>query len=219
LNSANATLSAAQTQEQNNANLVAAQVAATVEIVRANAQATLVAADSTQSAALTQDAQRQTQAQYDLLAMRVAASTGTAVANSIATQAQAATATSQWYADQARQSAEQRRAPITFLWIWCFPPFIILLAGLLLWGIWRGVKILQANQERLLEDPPAPTERAKLEIIDGQQAGSLPALDREEIDHRYQLTKPDDQVAGWLNEVKSKLQSEDQEEEDHDSDK
>ena len=41
LNSANATLSAAQTQAQNNANVIAAQIAATAEIVRANAQATL----------------------------------------------------------------------------------------------------------------------------------------------------------------------------------
>ena len=52
LNSVNATLSAAQTQEQNNANIIAAQVAATAEIVRANAQATLNSAGSTQSAAL-----------------------------------------------------------------------------------------------------------------------------------------------------------------------
>ena len=45
LNSVNVTLSAAQTQEQNNANFIAAQIAATAEIVRANAKATLVAAD------------------------------------------------------------------------------------------------------------------------------------------------------------------------------
>ena len=38
LNSANSTLSAAQTQEQNNANIIAAQIAVTAEIVRANAQ-------------------------------------------------------------------------------------------------------------------------------------------------------------------------------------
>ena len=49
LNSANATLSAAQFQDQNNANVIAAQIAAMAEIVRANAQATLVADGSTQS--------------------------------------------------------------------------------------------------------------------------------------------------------------------------
>jgi hypothetical protein len=51
LSAANATLSAARTQEQNDANVIAAQVAATAQIVRANAQATLNSAGSTQSAA------------------------------------------------------------------------------------------------------------------------------------------------------------------------
>ncbi len=60
LNAANATLSAAQTQDQNNANVIAAQIAATAEIVRANAQATINSAGSTQSAAFTQDVIRQT---------------------------------------------------------------------------------------------------------------------------------------------------------------
>ncbi len=58
LNSANATLNVVQTQAQNNANALAAQIAATNEIVRANAQATLSSAGATQSAALTQDAIR-----------------------------------------------------------------------------------------------------------------------------------------------------------------
>jgi hypothetical protein len=62
LNSANATVNAAQTQDQNSANIAAAQIASTAEIERARAQATLVAAGSTQSAALTQDAIQQTQA-------------------------------------------------------------------------------------------------------------------------------------------------------------
>jgi len=47
----------------------------------------------------------------------LAASTQTAVANTIATQTQVAAATSQWYADQARQRAEQRQVPLTFLWV------------------------------------------------------------------------------------------------------
>ena len=47
LNSVDATVSAARTQEQNNANIIAAQVAATAEIVRANALATLNSAGST----------------------------------------------------------------------------------------------------------------------------------------------------------------------------
>jgi hypothetical protein len=105
LNSANGTLSAVQTQQQNDANLLAAQIAATAEIVRANAQATLNSAGSTQSAALTADAIRQTQ-MADLATTGaqaivnqqnkndLAASTQTAVANNIATQTQAAMATS-----------------------------------------------------------------------------------------------------------------------------
>ena len=60
LNSANATLSAALTQEQNTTNIIVAQIAATAEVARANAQATLFSAGSTQSAAFTQDSIRQT---------------------------------------------------------------------------------------------------------------------------------------------------------------
>ena len=132
LNSANATLSAAQTQEQNNANVIAAQIAATAQIVRANAQATLNSAGSTQSAALTEDANRQTQMADQATASaaallnqqnkdELAAVTQTAIANNIATQTQRAAATSQWYADQVRQREEQRQAPIAFLWMWCLP--------------------------------------------------------------------------------------------------
>ena len=82
----------------------------------------------------------------------LAASTQTAIANNIATQTQVAVATSQWYADQERQREEQRQGPIAFLWMWCLPMFIVLFAGLLLWGFWRWLKIQQANQ-RILENP------------------------------------------------------------------
>ena len=148
VNSANATLSVALTQEQNNANFIAAQIAATAEIARANAQATVNSAGATQVAAMTQSQYNlqvtqavgtqsaeamQTQQNKDDLA----ASTQTAVANSIATQTQIAVATSQWYTDQERQRNEQRQAPIAFLWMWCPPIFIVLFAGLLLWGFWR----------------------------------------------------------------------------------
>jgi len=141
LNSANATLSAAQTQEQSNANAIAAQIAATAEMERANAQATLNSAGATQSAALTQDAIQQTQ-MADLATTGaeatanqqnrdvLAASTQTAVADNIATQTQAAVATSQWYTDQERQREEQRQGPIAFLWMWCFPIFVLLFVGL-----------------------------------------------------------------------------------------
>jgi len=100
-------LSAAQTQQQDSANVIVAQIAAAAEIVRANAQATLVVAGSTQSASLTQDAIRQTQVQEQQNRDEMAAGTQTAVANLIATQTQSAVATSQWYAEQSRQREEQ----------------------------------------------------------------------------------------------------------------
>jgi hypothetical protein len=229
LNSANTTLSAAQTQDQNNANIIAAQIAATAEIVRANAQATLNSAGATQNAALTQDAIYQTQmaglATTGAEAMLVqqnrdelAASTQTAVANYMATQTRAAVATSQWYIDQERQREEQRQGPIAFLWMWCFPMFIVLFAGLVLWGFWRWLTIRQANQV-ILENPaerlPAPT----IEIVPHQHDDSMPYIESDVVvDSRYQpTTKPDDQVRRWLDEVKRKLLRSDKEDEDDDT--
>ncbi len=186
LNSANATLSAAQTQDQNNANALAAQIAGTAQIVQANALATLSAAGETQGAALTQDAIRQTQiadlpttgAEAILNQQNrddLAAGTQTAVANGIATQTRAAAATAQWYADQARQREEQRRRPITFLWMWCLPIFIVLLAGLILWGFWRWLKGQQANQ-RILLNPVGKAQPPAAEGKPHQQANSSAGL-------------------------------------------
>ena len=229
LNSANATLGAAQTEEQNNANVIAAQIAATAAIVRANAQATLNSAVSTQSAALTQDAIRQTQmadlatTSAEALANQqnkdeLAASTQTAIANNIATQTQVAVATSQWYTDQVRQREEQRQGPIAFLWMWCLPVFVVLFAGLVLWGFWRWLKIQQANQ-RILENPVEKLQAPAAEIIDYQPDDSLPYLESGVIDNRRQpLTTPEDQVDRWLDEVKSKLLSNDKKDEDDNTD-
>ncbi len=235
LNSANATLSAARTQDQNNANIIAAQLAATAEFNRANAQATLVAAGSTQSAALTQDALRQTQARYDLQSTQaagtqsaeailiqqnkndLAAGTQTAVVNAIATQTQAAEATSQWYADQARQRAEQRQVPLTFLWMWCLPVLIVLLAGLAVWGFWRWLKIRQANQ-RILEKPLEKLPAPAIEVMDHQYDDSTQYHEGDGFDGRYRLTKPADQVRRWLDEVKRKLISSDKKDEDDNPD-
>jgi hypothetical protein len=224
LNAASSTLSAAQTQEQNNANIIAAQIAATAEIMRANAQATINSAFSTQNAALTQDSIRQTQI-ADLATSgaeaiviqqyrdELAASTQTAIANNIATQTQAAAATSQWYVDQTRQREEQRQGPISFLWMWCLPLFIVLFAGLVLWGFWRWLKIRQANQ-RILENPVDRLQAPVVEIIPHQHDDSLPYLESDVVNNRYQLTKPEDQVHQWLDEVKSKLLSSDKKDED-----
>ncbi len=229
LNSANATLNAAQTQDQNNANVIAAQIAATAEIVRANAQATLNSAGSTQNAALTQDAIRQTQmadlattgAQSLLIQQNkdnLAASTQTAIANNIATQTQSAAATSQWYADQARQREERRQGPIVFLWIWCFPIFILILAGLILWGFWRWLRIQQNNQ-KILENPVEGLPVPMAEIIDAPQDNdTVSYIESNMLDKEYQLTKPDDQVRRWLDEVKRKLLRSDRKDEEDDTD-
>ncbi len=229
LNSANATLYAAQTQDQNSANIAAAQIASTAEIERAHAQATLVAAGSTQSAALTQDAIQQTQAadQATTGAAAVvnqqnqdelASGTQTAVANGIATQDRSAVATSQWYTDQARMRDEQRQVPIAFLWTWCLPTFIVVLAGFALWGFWHWLRLRQSNQRMmngLLEQLPAPAPKAANHHHDDP----LPYLEGEDVDSRYELTKPDDQVHRWLDDVKRKLQSSDEKDEDDDTDR
>lgn len=228
LNASSSTLSAAQTQEQNNANIIAAQVAATAEIVRANAQATINSAASTQGAALTQDAIHQTQAAALVTSSAAAiaiqqgqdalvAGTQTAVADNIATQTQAAVATSQWYADQERQRDEQRGGPITFLWMWCLPTFIVLFAGLILWGFWRWLRIQQANQripEKPLEQLPAATFEGKHRRHDDV----LPYLDGDASEEGYQLTKPDDHVSEWLDEVKHTLLSNDEKDKDDNPD-
>lgn len=226
--SANATLSAAQTQDQNSANIFAAQMAATAEVARANAQATVNSAGSTQSAALTQDAIGQTQmadlattnAQVVLNQQNrdaLAASTQTAIADNIATQTQVAVATSQWYADQTRQREEQRQGPIAFLWMWCFPLFVVLFGILVLWGFWRWQK-LQRDRQRILDNPVGKLNAPVVEVVDHQNDDALPYLESDFVNDRNQLTKPDAQVNRWLDEVKSKLLSEDEKDRDDDSD-
>jgi len=192
LNSADATLSAAQTQQQNSADVIAAQIAAAAEIVRADAQATLNAANSTQSAALTQDAIRRTQAQEQQNRDLIAAGTQTAVADHIATQTQSAVETSQWYTAQSRLRAEQRQGPMAFLWTWCLPVLIVLFAGLCLWGFWRWLKIKQNNQ-RIIEQP-----------VEKSQERFLPS-ESDIVDDRYGVTNPDEQMSGWMDEIKRKL--------------
>lgn len=225
LHSANATLSAVQTQDQNNANAVAAQIAATAEIVRAAAQATINSAGSTQSAALTQDAIRQTQ-MADMATTsaqsianqqyfyNLAAATQTAIADNISTQTQAAAATSQWYVDQSRQRNEQREGPITFLWMWCLPVFLMLFGGLVLWGFWRWLKIKQANQ-RILEKP---VDRLPAEIL-YHEHDDQPYIESDVVDGSYQQPAgPDNQVRGWFDQVKRDLRKNDEKDKNDKSD-
>ncbi len=232
LDSANATLNAAQTQAQNITNLIAANAAATAVVVRANARATVVSANSTQRAAMTQDAIIQTQTQYALqvtqaagtqsagaiLAQQyqneLAASTQTAVSDNIATQTQVAVATSQWYTDQSRQRQEQMHRSLGLLWMWCFPIFILLIAALAVWGFWYWLRIRQANQ-RMLEKPVDKLPPPGVEVIDHHLDDLSMYLENGPVDKRYRLTRPSDQAAQWLDEVKRKLlRSENTEDED-----
>ncbi len=204
LNASSATLAAAQTQEQNNANIIAAEVAATAAIVRANAQATLLAASSTQIAAQTQDAIRQTQmielataaAEATLIQQRkddLAAGTQTAVSNHIATQTQSAQATSQWYADQERQREEQRQEPLTFLWLYCPPIFIIVISLIFLAFFWRWMKIRETQHLESIEtDAVVVVERNPRPI------NHLPM-------QQYPLTKNTGHIGQWLAEIRRKL--------------
>jgi hypothetical protein len=204
LKASSATLGAALTQEQNNANIIAAEVAATAAIVRANAQATLLAAGATQNAAQTQDAIRQTQAVALATAAGeaaviqqikddLAAGTQTAVANHIATQTQSARSTSQWYADQERQREEERQQPLTFLWLYCPPIFIIAIALIFLAFFWRWMRIretqrledMQADAVVVVKPNPRPTNHLPMQ--------------------QYPLAKTTDHISRWLEEVKRKL--------------
>lgn len=223
LNSANATVGAVQTQDQNNANVIAAQIAATAEIERANAQATINAAGSTQNAAFTQDAIRQTQmaalSTTDAQSLlnqqnndRLAAGTQTGIADNIATQTQIAAATSQWYLDQSRQREEQRQGPIVFLMTWCLPLFILLIGGLTLWGFWRWLRINQSNQ-RILEQPVERLPATVVEVLPHEHDGLQSNIDSDVVNDSYPIPQPDDQVRGWLDEVKRGLRGSDRKDE------
>lgn len=232
LNSANTTLSAAQTQDQNNADIVAAQIAGTAQVVFANAQATLNSAASTQNAALTQDAIRQTQvvdqattgAQAVLNQQylnNLAAGTQTAIADTISTQTQAGEATAQWYADQLRQRDEGRQGPIGFLWTWCLPVFLVLLGGLVLWGVWRRLSPPQAS--RVIVEIPAQRLQAPAPLefpphYHHQNEPHPPHLVLDSLDVPTQPTGSDDQAGRWLDEVKRNLTASDRKDEDDNRD-
>jgi hypothetical protein len=103
------------------------------------------------------------------------------------------------------------------LWTWCLPIFIVLLAGLMLWGFWRWLRIRQANQQ-IFDGAIEPPRALAPKVADHRHDDSLSHLEGDDVDSRYELTKPDDQVHGWLDEVKRKLRSSDQKDEDDDTD-
>ena len=205
LNSVNATLDAAQAQKENDADEIAAQIEATAKLARANAKATLVSAGSTQSAALTQDVIQQTREQYNLqisenLATETAIVMGTQnslIANKNATKTQSAVVISDRDTAEANQLQEERQIPITFLWTWCLPSFIVLIACLVLWGFWRWIKLQQAP------------------FVKDQKGNSSTIPKRGKSKNRMIVTKPDYlQVSRWLDAVKKTLQNREQEDND-----
>jgi hypothetical protein len=120
-------------------------------------------------------------------------------------------------AEEARLDEEQRRGPITFLWMWCFPVFLVLLGGLILWGGWRWLKMQQGNQ-LILENPVDRLQAPATNATQYQQDHSSPYLESDIVDSRYQLTRPDDQIRRWLDEVKRKLLSSDGKDQDDNTD-
>jgi len=216
LDSANATLIAVQTQDQSDANVIAAQIAATAEFARANAEATLNSAGSTQSAALTQDSISQTQVAGLATTDAFAASTQTSVANTIATQTQSAAATSE---SNARQSEEQKQGSTATIWMWCFPIFVLMFVIFVLWGLWRWQKIQQAATmqqavQNAVDRLPAPAPEVRRHRHDDE----LPYIESDIVDSGYQVTTPDDQVHQWLDEVKNKLLDNDNKDEEEKND-
>ncbi len=198
LNSVDATLSAAQTRKENDAIIIAANIEATAKFARANAKATLDAAGSTLSAALTQDVIAQTQVQYDQRVSEHLATENAMVmetqsfliANQNAVKTQSAIETSQWYIDEANQLQEERQRPITFLWTWCLPPFVVLMACLVLWGFWRRLKLQNEDDSSLIPN-------------------------REGNKSRLRVIKPDYlQVNRWLDAVKKTLLNSEKEDKD-----
>ena len=221
LDAVNATVGAAQTQEKNNANIVAAQVAATAAILRANAKATLASAGATQEAAQTQDAIRQTQVQNsqkmtsDIATQNaiatvtqeqnnfLASGTQTAVDNLIATQTQSAVATTQWYTDQARQRDEQRQAPLTFLWLWCPPLFIVVIVLIAVLFFWRWMTIRENQQLLELQaETPVIVEQTTHQVSETPQVSNP-------------LVRPTDHTYWWLEEARRKLLAREKEDDDN----
>jgi hypothetical protein len=103
--------------------------------------------------------------------------------------------------------------------VWCFPIFLLIVAGLILWGVWRWLRIQQNNQI-ILENPVERLPASVPEIIDLPQDDddALPHIESDFSNNSYPLTKPDDQVRRWLEEVKRKLLRSDRKVEDDDTD-
>jgi hypothetical protein len=104
------------------------------------------------------------------------------------------------------------QGPITFLAVLFLPSFIVLFVISVLWGFWRWVKIKQGP--RILENP---VEKLQAPVSGAMEHGPI-YFESDVIDHYSPLTKPDDQVGRWLDEVKTQLQSSEEKEKDDNPD-
>jgi hypothetical protein len=101
--------------------------------------------------------------------------------------------------------------------MWCLPMFILLFGGLVLWGFWRWLKIQQANQ-RILEQPVDRLPALAAEVVDHQHDDTETYIESDVVDGSDQPTKPDDQMRGWIDEVKRNLRESDKKDEDDNAD-
>jgi hypothetical protein len=100
--------------------------------------------------------------------------------------------------------------------MWCLPMFILLLVGLILWGIWRWLRIQQSNQ-RILEQPADRLLVLPAKVIDHEQDDAQPYMESDVVDDADPLSNSDDQVRGWLDDVKRDLRRSDEKDEDDDA--
>jgi hypothetical protein len=222
LNAVNATSSALQAEQKNQANIVIAQITATAAVANANIQATLASSAETQSAAQTQDAIQQTQivaqATSDAQATQavqaqqtMSAATQTTTANQFLVMTQVAYATSQWTAQQDRLQAEKAQGSAALIWTWCMPSFIVMLGGLFLFGSWRWMGTREDQTH--LEKPGEQLHLPRVRVIDHQPGDTQPYIEAHVVERRKyrRLTKPDDQVGKWVDEVKREIANDEQE--------
>jgi hypothetical protein len=97
--------------------------------------------------------------------------------------------------------------------MWCLLMLILLSGGLIFWGVRRWLGIQQASQ-RILEKPvdrlPAQTSY--------HQDDPEPYIESDMVDGAHQPARPDDQVRGWLDEVKRSLLENDRKDENDNAD-
>ena len=97
--------------------------------------------------------------------------------------------------------------------MWCLPIFIVLLAGFVVWGFWRWLRIQQDNQQ-ILENPAGRLQAPPVEVRRHRHDDPLPYIESDVVESTSQLTTPDDEVHDWLDDVKNTLLEDEEKDED-----